>query len=545
MPTLRQPSSLWTNYNELSNDEVEGLIIEGRHLNELLQAELRLREEARADSTLGNEVRRKAMKIQTNGLSTRDHELIGEAGHPGISVIRDGLSSAKESLARWDHIAYCELIWLVLNTTTAAHALLLVISLGRQRLEKTNLRQKSMLLSFIKKHESALVCTRLELAVRSLFTDQATPAMALTPCLSSRVGLCDIQDLDRLDISIDVTNGLLSPEHDPSPGTEIGNLETSNHNALIRSDTPPPGPIYTQLIPHSSRCEDTDTTEAYTTSVRYTDVPDPERPMALMDSCMGRIEIVLKQVQAYAEERFSCSNSLSGGTTSSPGQEREAFDLTRTMQDKLIYAVGIMVQKPSPQAWQLINEGCQMMDDVLLQQSRSIIRLLLRIFGGEGWDRFPDLRNAILRHFAGVSKARLGPCHPLSVILSHLQDEVVLQSALEQAFLVLKDKLDRALDPADDEMRFLNVDLCLLLRERRKYDAAERHGLHFVAEAERIHGRCHAATRGFLLKVGDIYLHQKLHHQAIHIFTDVLFRTYSMLGVDIDIVGVYAHRNLG
>lgn len=100
MPTLRQPSSLWTNYNELSNNEVEGLIIEGRHLNELLQAELRLRKKARADSTLGNKVRRKAIKIQTNKLSTRDHELIEKAGHPGISVIRNGLSSAKESLAR-------------------------------------------------------------------------------------------------------------------------------------------------------------------------------------------------------------------------------------------------------------------------------------------------------------------------------------------------------------------------------------------------------------------------------------------------------------
>ncbi len=94
-------------------------------------------------------------------------------------------------------------------------------------------------------------------------------------------------------------------------------------------------------------------------------------------------------------------------------------------------------------------------------------------------------------------------------------------------------------------MRFLNVDLCLLLQEQRKYNAAEQHGLHFVAEAEQIHSRYHAATQGFLLKVGNIYLHQKLHHQAIHIFTDVLFRTYSMLKVNIDIVGVYAHQNLG
>ncbi len=204
--------------------------------------------------------------------------------------------------------------------------------------------------------------------------------MALTPCLSSRIGLCDIQDLDRLNISINITNGLLSPEHDPSPGTEIRNLKTSNHNALIRSDTPPPGPIYTQLIPHSSRYKNTDTTKAYITSVQYTDMPNPKKPIALMDSCIRRIKIILKQVQAYAKERFLCSNSLSGGTTSSPKQKKKTFDLTQTMQNKLIYAMGIMVQKPSPQAWQLINKSCQIIDNVLLQQSRSIIRLLLRIF---------------------------------------------------------------------------------------------------------------------------------------------------------------------
>ncbi|KAI3326639.1 hypothetical protein HD806DRAFT_487751 [Xylariaceae sp. AK1471] len=542
MPTLRQPSSLWTNCRNLSNDEVEGLIIEGRHLNELLQTELRLREEAQVDLTLGNEVQRKAAEIRKNGLNAHDRELIAEAGHPGIAVIRDGLASAKEGLARWDHIAYCELIWLVSNTTTAAHALLLVISLGRQRLEKINLRQKSMLVSFIKQHESALVCACLESAARSLLTDQAT----LMPFLSSSAGLCDLQDLDRLDISIDVTtNGMLSPEHDPSPGARTGNLETSNYSAPTSQDTPRTNLTCTQLIPQFSKCEDTDVSEAHTVSVRYTSVPDPERPVALTNSCMGRVEIVLKQVQTYTEEWSSCSTSLSGSTIPSPGQEKEAFDFLRTMQDKLIYAVGIMVQKPSPRAWELINEGCQMMDGVLLQQSRSIIRLLLRIFGGEGWDRFPELRDAILRHFASVSEARLGRCHPLSVILSHLQDEGVLQGASEQVFLVLKDKLDKALDPADDEVRFLKVDLCLLLREQRKYNAAKRYGLHFVAEAERKHGHCHAATRGFLLKVGDIYLHQKLHNQAIHIFTDVLSRTYSMLGVDIDIVGVYAHRNLG
>ncbi len=285
-------------------------------------------------------------------------------------------------------------------------------------------------------------------------------------------------------------------------------------------------------------------TYASLVSVRRARVPDPERPMNLNNSSIGQIEIVLQQIQRYTDRRMPCVTDLSAGTVLGPEQEKEAFDYLRTMQDKLIYGVGIMVQKPTPQAWQLINEGFQMVDGVLLQQSRSMIRLLLRTFGGEGWDRFPELRTCLLRHFASTSAVRLGHSHPLSIILSHLQDEGVLESALEQVFLVLLDTLEKKLDPTDDEMQFLRVDFCFLLRQRRNYALAECYGLRFLREAERVHGQCHSATRGFLLKVGDVYLHQKRHKQAIETFKDVLRRSYDALGTDLDIVGVYAHRNL-
>ncbi|KAI1382613.1 uncharacterized protein F4822DRAFT_435289 [Hypoxylon trugodes] len=159
MPTLVQSSPLWTSYGELNNEEIEGLIIESQHLTELLQAELRLRGAGVAEDFIqGRDVRRKAENIQKYGLTSSDRELIADANHLGMAVIRGGLNSAKHGLTQWKHISYTKLIWLVANVTTSAHALLLVIALGKNRLEKINLMERSRLVSFIKQHETTLLC---------------------------------------------------------------------------------------------------------------------------------------------------------------------------------------------------------------------------------------------------------------------------------------------------------------------------------------------------------------------------------------------------
>jgi hypothetical protein len=70
MPILIQPNALWTGCKKLRNDEIEGLVIEGRHLTELLQAELKLREKTPIEFPLQNEVQRAAKRIQKDVFST-------------------------------------------------------------------------------------------------------------------------------------------------------------------------------------------------------------------------------------------------------------------------------------------------------------------------------------------------------------------------------------------------------------------------------------------------------------------------------------------
>ncbi|KAH9907249.1 hypothetical protein F4778DRAFT_528919 [Xylariomycetidae sp. FL2044] len=181
MPALGQESSLWTSYRELSNYEIETHVIRGRHILELLHAELRSRTEdlnlvPEVDevSQIQKKIEQSATRIQRDGLRFDDRRLISEPGNLGIAIIREnGMASAKEGLTKWNTIAYVELVWLVLVTTTPAHALLLVISVGKQRLQRLNLGQKSILVSFIKKNEQALACEDLGSAATSLSTTQA------------------------------------------------------------------------------------------------------------------------------------------------------------------------------------------------------------------------------------------------------------------------------------------------------------------------------------------------------------------------------------
>lgn len=321
-------------------------------------------------------------------------------------------------------------------------------------------------------------------------------------------------------------------------------------DGLINLQAPPSLPMFNQdlaptlplaALPRATRTIDLATTmfERLSEDQRPTRSLDPERPIIMRQSSIGRVELVLKHVQIYIHERM-----LRNTTISSREEENNAFDNLRIMQDKIIYGVGIMTRKPTRQAWNFIEKGCEMVGNVLLQQSRSLIRLLLRTFGGEDWDHFRDLRSHLLQHFANMSVLRLGMSHPLSIMLNQLQHKDVLESALEQVFLILLDTLEKSLDSRDDELRFLRIDLCFLLRQRGYYDAAEKYGLRFLADAESIHGTHHAATRGFLLKVGDVYLHQKLHGQAINMFTELLRRIDDASEPKFDIATVYAHRNL-
>ncbi|CAJ2514314.1 Uu.00g024330.m01.CDS01 [Anthostomella pinea] len=443
MPILTQPSSLWADCGKLSNDEIEGLIIEGRHLTELLQAELKLRQTTRVELDLGSEVKRKAVRIQRDGLSAPDLGLMADADNLGMAVMRDGLSSVKEGLIKWDHIAYTELIWLVSSTTTSAHALLLVLAVSKRRLEKINLYKKSMLVSYIKQHEETLFCACLESAARSLVHARNMTDMVPVSSSFCDAALSNVEKLE-LDVSLVVTDNEVSRGYKDSLATGPG-LQMSTHNGRIATPTSQDvlwtSPACNQSGP---RVLERDNTRA---SRRRINIPDPARPLSMGNSGIGRVEIVLKHIQLYTNDWSSrSSGGLLAGTILGPDQEKEAFNALRVMQDKLIYGVGIMAQKPTPKAWQLINEGCQMIDGVLLQQSRSMIRLLLRIFGGEG-------------HFATTSDVRLGYDHPLSIILSLLQDKDVLESTLEQAFLVIMGNLEKELDDTANEMHFLRVDL--------------------------------------------------------------------------------------
>lgn len=277
----------------------------------------------------------------------------------------------------------------------------------------------------------------------------------------------------------------------------------------------------------------------------------PARHLAL-NTTTGRVEIVLEQVRNYIQgwvlqgpAVINSNSRVCAGFPLPAEEEQLAFTLLRTMAIKLTYGRDIIVDNPTVQAWQLMNEGCQIMDLVLSKQSRSLMRLLLSTFGREGWSRFPELRAHLLQHFAKLAIVRLGRFHPLTVILFNFQEVEVLEMVLESAFRLLLDVLGEGTCPTDDELQDLRVDYCSLLKERGNYVAAESYGRRFLAQNEHIHGRHHESTRDFLLQLARVYRYQKLYVLATQTLNDALGRTHEALGTDIDIDGVYAHRDLG
>ncbi|KAH8889926.1 hypothetical protein GQ53DRAFT_184571 [Thozetella sp. PMI_491] len=159
MATLRRPNPLWVDYKNLADQEIEGLIIESRHLLDLLTFELSARQESKSrDVKYEDKLRGAAKKIRRWGVP----DDFVDSNALGIDVLRVGLAPIKANLATWGRTAYCELIWLASVVTTPAHACLLMTAFTQRDLEKSNRHDKSRFISFLKENESALYCTDLE-----------------------------------------------------------------------------------------------------------------------------------------------------------------------------------------------------------------------------------------------------------------------------------------------------------------------------------------------------------------------------------------------
>jgi tetratricopeptide (TPR) repeat protein len=217
------------------------------------------------------------------------------------------------------------------------------------------------------------------------------------------------------------------------------------------------------------------------------------------------------------------------------------------MQDKLGFGIGMLVQRRSKQGFRSIGEGCRIFQHIVHQRYPGIIRILLEILEDENWEDFPEVKIQILRFFTRVSVTKVGCKHPLSILLFHLQNDVVLsavsETALQQMIAILQDDGN---EYSASEVRHLERYYAESLRRHKNYSAAEYHARKNLERYQEVYGRL--TEHGCNLLCELAYINENLGHWELaeSQYEDVLQRSQEVLDAGgRDTFSVWALRGLG
>jgi hypothetical protein len=108
--------------------------------------------------------------------------------------------------------------------------------------------------------------------------------------------------------------------------------------------------------------------------------------------------------------------------------------------------------------WEDLNAVCEMVENVLSQEPKGILRPLLSAFCTKQLAKFPDLRLHLLKYFASMARKVLTPEHPLAVILRLWQTEETLVNSAEPTFRLILDLNYAQTGAASNEILFFKGD---------------------------------------------------------------------------------------
>ena len=232
---------------------------------------------------------------------------------------------------------------------------------------------------------------------------------------------------------------------------------------------------------------------------------DPERPLSSVNSNIGRIELVLLQTRTYYEGRVEILTRYSC---------RDLFYL-------ICKGLRLLSRRSLALGWGLINKACGMVNAVLDEQPRSLLRHLFGTFKPRDWLRFPELILHLLRFFSKSSVLKFGCKHPISILLYHLSEQDIFEGATEAAHNVMIDISEQHKSSATT---ILKEDLCQLLIDRDDFLAAESRVLKFLRQSEELGDRDWSGTRLFLRRLGDLHRYQGRVELAESVYKDALRR---------------------
>ena len=193
------------------------------------------------------------------------------------------------------------------------------------------------------------------------------------------------------------------------------------------------------------------------------------------------------------------------------------------------------------QAWQAFRRGCSLVEGVLREQRRGLLKLIYLLFSDDRWQHFTDLRIAILKYFADMSAITLGKSHQLSVIIRLCKDPVVLCNSghrIHEVLAAIFREYARRTAARTSELRLSD-------REEIEYVVAKREAEAIFSHSETSQGRFGKETRKALQRLAHIHISHGNYTAGQTIFLDVIERGRVERGDDyLDEPSIFSHQNL-
>ena len=265
------------------------------------------------------------------------------------------------------------------------------------------------------------------------------------------------------------------------PRSSVGRTKNTKALALVHSGGSPTSPSQRLAKALDSTYNSVPEVVRLSDLVRF----DPERPFSLT-SDLGRIEIVLMHLRTS----FGGAAKIYEYVWTSPifrmqyrprqnKNPRRAARLGRVSYaaDNFLMdlrgGVQSIVQNKPKHGWQMINDACNMLQEVLQDTSVRLVLFLLTTFDDPVWNQVSDLRALLWRYITRLSVLKFGCQHPLSVVSYHLQEQLIFSAILQPAYQILLAQSD-SVRRCGGILTWDTVSTCFLSLQGRKIRESDR-----------------------------------------------------------------------
>jgi tetratricopeptide (TPR) repeat protein len=247
--------------------------------------------------------------------------------------------------------------------------------------------------------------------------------------------------------------------------------------------------------------------------------PAIEHPTTPPDSALDPQDIVY-YINQYVETR----NQARQGFVSSASQDQHTDISHSQLFCKTYKALALLEQAQYQEARALMNEACELVEDVLRSQPTLFFRGFFMVFDTDRWGALSEWRSSLIKYFASMATNVLGSEHALSRILQALRIPDALRNSAEPSLAALLAILDRDCGPVHPETLRTRRNLAIVRRRQDDHHGSEETARFAIELCEQHLGPDHAETLRCHRRLASLYMRRGAFEEAKVILIDALQR---------------------